>query len=189
MTRIILLLLAGLATHCTIDRAIPFLDATEENRIKAFQSLDERHQVRIAPRSEPGERLLLCLTFRNRATKQPLTNQSVHFYQATTEGNYEPKDPTDESTARLNGSAVTDPQGRIYVETILPGDYGSGTDNRHIHTTVAGARPEAYDIHFKQYATFMGRRFAARSHQHFLADLKATRGEELVAFLDVACKF
>ena len=97
-------------------------------------------------------------------------------------------DPNDESSARLNGSAITDNKGQIYVETILPGDYGDSDDNRHIHTTVFGAKPEAYDINIKQYITYMGKNFTEGSDQHFLADLRMTKDSTLVCFLTIEVK-
>jgi len=128
------------------------------------------------------------LTFVNKSGKKQLANQVVKFYHTSTSGNYEPTNLQDESTARLNGSAVTDKKGRIYIETILPGDYGSSKDNRHIHTTVKGAKPEAYDIHFKQYTTAMGKNFAEGNDQFFLADLKMTKDNSLVSFLTIEVK-
>ena len=75
-----------------------------------------------------------------------------------------------------------------YVQTILPGDYGSSADNRHIHTTISDAHPEAYDIHFKQYTGSMGSNFISGSDQHFLADLKQTPDGILVAFVTIEAK-
>ena len=68
------------------------------------------------------------------------------------------------------------------------GDYGSSADNRHIHTTVFGAQPEAYDIHFKQYTGVMGKRFVKNSDQHFLADLKRSADGSLIGFLTIEVK-
>ncbi len=112
----------------------------------------------------------------------------IHLYHTSAAGEYKPTDPNDESTARLNGTVLTDEKGRVFVQTILPGDYGRSADNRHIHTTVKDARPEAYDIHFKQYTGKMGSRFINRSDQHFLADLKQTKDSLLVAFLTLEVK-
>ena len=138
---------------------------------------------------EPGRRLLLCVQVVDKATQTAVCRTSVHLYHATDNGEYEPLTVGDESTARLSGSAQTDDRGRIFVETILPGDYGSSADNRHIHTTVRGSQPEAYDIHFKQYSTFMLRRFVNRSDQHFLVDLRRTATGELVGTVTIAAKF
>ncbi len=136
----------------------------------------------------PGERLSLCLTFVSKETGEPFQNQEIKLYHTSAAGEYEPRIANDETTARLNGSAITNADGKIFVQTILPGDYGSSPDNRHIHTTVSGAKPEAYDIHFKQYTGGMGLNFISGSDQHFLADLKHSEDSTLVAFLTIELK-
>ncbi len=183
-----LLIVITLLSSCTIDRTIEFSNNEEIAVLRAFQSLPEESMLKIASDDEPGEHLLLCITFRKKEDGTSVFGQKVHFYHTSNQGNYEPSSPGDESTARLNGDAVSSSTGRIFVETILPGDYGSSTDNRHIHTTVTGARPEAYDIHFKQYSSFMSKNFIDDSDQHFLADLKRTEDGSLVAFLTMEIK-
>ncbi len=173
---------------CSIDRHIALLSSAEKETLLEFQNLDVKHVVEIAGKEEPGQPLTLALTFSEKETGEILPNQEVHFYHASLAGEYEPTDPSDETTARLNGKAETDDFGRILVKTILPGDYGSSDDNRHIHATVIGAHPEAYDIHFKQYTTAMGKRFSEGSDQHFLADLKYDSDSTLVAFLNIPVK-
>lgn len=185
----ILLALSGISLcHCSIDRTMSEISEAEIQTLGLFQHLEDGHTLVLADKNEPGERLLLCLTFVNKTDEQPLLNQLVKFYHTSTNGDYEPVTAGDDSTARLNGSAMTDQRGRIYIETILPGDYRNSTDNRHIHTTVEGAHPEAYDIHFKQYSTAMGSRFSRGSDQHFLADLKLTASQTLVTFLTIEVK-
>jgi protocatechuate 3,4-dioxygenase beta subunit len=176
-----------LLASCGIDRTIVFLTDMEEKTLSIFSQLNETHQVQIGDENEVGEKLTLCLTFVDKESNEPLLNQRVHFYHANVNGEYQPSVVNDESTARLNGEAITDDQGRIYLKTTLPGDYGSSKDNRHIHTTVFGAKPEAYDIHFKQYTTYMGSRFSKSSDQHFLADLKKD-DDVLIAFLTIEVK-
>ena len=144
--------------------------------------------MQITNSDEPGESLILCLTFVEKDSGNPLSDQRVHFYHTNTNGEYNPSVANDESTARLGGSAMTNSKGQILVQTILPGDYGSSADNRHIHTTVFGARPEAYDIHFKQYTEGLGRNFIDGSDQHFLADLKRNSEGALITFLSIEVK-
>jgi hypothetical protein len=74
------------------------------------------------------------------------------------------------------------------METILPGDYGSSENNRHIHTTVYDASPEAYDIFFKQYSGGVGSLFNSGNDQIFIADLKKTDDNKLVGFLTIEAK-
>jgi len=188
MCRLILTVFLLSLVSCSIDRTIDEVSENESNILINFQKLPSKSVLKIAEENEPGEKLILCLTLIDKESKSNLPNQLVKFYHTSTNGNYEQTDPTDESTARLNGQALTNNKGQIYIETILPGDYGSSNDNRHIHTTVFGAKPEAYDIHFKQYTTYMGRNFSEGSDQHFLADLKKTINNELVTFLTIEVK-
>ena len=174
---------------CSIDRTIDVIDEDDQRLLDEFLELPEKSKVIIADDDEPGESLMICLTLINKENLAPLKNQDIYFYHTSAEGEYQPSDPSDESTARLNGEATTDPDGRVFVKTILPGDYGSSADNRHIHTTIFGARPEGYDIHFKQYTGMMGKRFIRRSDQHFLSDLKRNSQGELVSFLTIEAKF
>ena len=147
-----------------------------------------RGSVQISGPEEPGQKIWLCLTLIANDSKEPLPNQKVKLYHTSGAGEYDPMDPSDESTARLNGSGTTNREGQLFVQTILPGDYGNSKDNRHIHTTVQNASPEAYDIHFRQYSGIMGRKFIARSDQHFLADLKMLEDSTLVTFLILEVK-
>ena len=148
---VILILMSLLLTQCAIDRTIPELTQSEIQTLRAFENLNNNNQVRISELSELGQKLWLCLTFISKETRNPLINEEIKLYHTSTIGEYEPTDPKDESTARLNGTVITNEKGQIFVQTILPGDYGSSADNRHIHTTVKNAKPVAYDIHFKQY--------------------------------------
>jgi len=174
--------------QCSIDRTIIQISDAEKEVLNEYQHLDNKNKSNIADKTEPGKRLLLCLTFVNKADKKELSNQAVKFYHTSSSGNYVQSDSNDESSARLNGSAITDSKGRIYIESILPGDYGSSDDNRHIHTTVFGAKPKAYDIHFKQYTTYMGKNFIEGSDQHFLADLRMAKDGTFVCFLTIEVK-
>lgn len=188
MNKLILLLFFIFSFSCSIDRTIINVSEKENNTLINFQKLPTKNILKITDENEPGEKLLLCLTFIDKQSKIKLSNQLVKFYHTGTNGNYEQANPNDESTARLNGQSMTNDIGQIYIETILPGDYGSSNDNRHIHTTVFGAKPEAYDIHFKQYTDYMGNNFIEGSDQHFLANLKKTKEDELVSFLTIEVK-
>lgn len=188
MTRLILIVFSFSIISCSIDRTIVQVTENENNTLINFQKSPSESILKITDKNEPGEKLILCLTFIDKESKRNLPKQLVKFYHTSTKGNYEQADPNDESTARLSGQSITNNKGQIYIETILPGDYGSSDDNRHIHTTVFGAKPEAYDIHFKQYTTYLGKNFANGSDQHFLADLKRTKENKLVCFLTIEVK-
>ncbi len=175
-------------TACGIDRDMQNLSDDDQRTLNNYRQLSERNRLQITDENEPGDPLTLCLQFIDRSTQDPLKNQRVHFYHADINGEYSPAIASDETTARLNGEAFTDNAGRIFLQTTLPGDYGSSSDNRHIHTTVFGARPEAYDIHFKQYTGFMGTRFIKGSDQHFLANLQKDASDNLISFLIIEVK-
>ncbi len=154
--------------------------------LETFETLDVQSSVKIYNGSEPGRQLKLCLTVRDRTTAEPVINREVTFFHTDDEGNYDVVDQGNDSTARLRGMAKTDSLGRIFIHTILPGNYGSSSDNRHIHTSIAGATPKAYDIHFKHFSTWMFRRFVHQSDQHFLADLYATEHGVLIGFVTIS---
>ena len=181
-------LLLLLLVSCGIDRTTNSISSKETGIFNEYLKLDDSHQLQIASKDELGERLTLCLTFIDKASEKPVKNRKIHFYHTDTHGNYDPVISSDESTARLSGSALTNHEGRSLVETILPGDYGSSSDNRHIHTNVTGASPEAYDIHFKQFTSMMGKRFVSGSDQHFLADLKRNADGSYIGFVTIAVK-
>lgn len=188
MRTLICCLVVSLLAGCSIDRTITQLSVNENDLLKTFQNIPAESRVKIADDNEPGERLLLCLTLVEKESKKILTGQKISFYHTDVSGNYHPANQADETTARLNATAISDSRGCVFVETILPGDYGSSPDNRHIHTTVHKAHPEAYDIHFKQYTSFMGKRFSKGSDQHFIADLKRSGIEHLVTFVTIEVK-
>ncbi|WOD42192.1 hypothetical protein [Hwangdonia lutea] len=185
---ITIILLTMLHTHCAIDRNILPLNDIELETLEVFKDFEPKHQIQISDKNEAGQKLWLCLTFESKENNVPLINQKIQMYHTTSKGEYEPTNPNDESTARLNGEVFTNEKGQVFVKTILPGDYGSSADNRHIHTTVINARPEAYDIHFKQFTGQMSKNFISGSDQHFLADLKRTDDSTLVSFLTIAVK-
>ena len=183
--RYMLLICVLLCTGCSVDRTIPALTDKEEDQLLVFQGLPQSNQLTLTNADEPGETLLLCLTFVRKEDQLPLSNRSIRLYHATQEGKYEPTNPADESTARLGGATRTDAGGRIYLQTILPGDYGSGSDNRHIHTSVEGAHPTAYDIQFAQYANPGLHRFVRSSDQHFMVYLRRQSDGSLVGFVQM----
>ncbi len=188
LKQIVIILLCLTVFNCGSDDTIQQLNTEEADLLETFQNIEANSRLTIADDTEPGQKLELCLTYIDKATKQILKGQSVKFYHTSNSGDYEPQVGNDETTARLSGTAITDDDGRIYIRTILPGNYASDGDNRHIHTDVKGARPETYDIHFKQYTGFMGTNFVNGSDQHFLADLKFNRDSTLVIFMTVEVK-
>lgn len=170
------------------DTEIKQITADEETTLKEFQTIPNSASLQLTKVNEPGEKLILCLTFVNKETQQPLQDQKVLLYQTSNDGNYNPEVANDERTARIKGQGFTDAKGRLLIHTILPGSYATSGDNRHIHTQVFGARPEAYDMHFKQYTGNRMARFIAERDQFFLVDLKYTKDKKLIGFLTIEVK-
>jgi protocatechuate 3,4-dioxygenase beta subunit len=92
----------------------------------------ERHS--LLEDGMPGTRLVLVGYVLDQNC-QPLANAWLDFWQADSNGEY---DNTDYS---LRGHQFTDPQGRYYLETILPGLYSS-RPIEHIHVKVQPAGGE-----------------------------------------------
>lgn len=111
MNRLIIIIVSLTITQCSIDRTIVQISEAEKDVLNEYQHLDKKNKSYIADKKEPGKRLLLCLTFVNKADKKELLNQVVKFYHTSSSGNYEQSNPNNESSARLNGSAITDSKG------------------------------------------------------------------------------
>lgn len=189
MKRFLSLLSLFFFISCTAqNKEFDKVTAEEETILKEFQDIPNSAKLQMTKKEEPGESLILCLTFVNKKTKEALQNQRVLLYQTSNDGNYNPEVEGDEKTARIRGEGFTDAKGRLYIKTILPGSYATSGDNRHIHTQVFGARPEAYDMHFKQYTSARMKRFIQSRDQFFLVDLKHTKEGKLIGFLTIEVK-
>ena len=100
MSRIAAVFLMFLIFGCAPDKTINELSKQDQNTLIGFQRLPKSHVLEITDEKEPGEKLVLCITFVGKENKTPLANQLVRFYHTTASGNYEPISPGDESTAR-----------------------------------------------------------------------------------------
>ncbi len=173
---------------CSSQEEIKKINEEEKAILKEFQSLGEISRLKMAKRGERGQKLILCITFIGKEDKMPVKDQTILLYQTAKDGNYYPKVASDESTARIKAIGVTDDKGRLFIQTILPGCYASSGDNRHIHTKVFGAKPEAYDLHFKQYTNTRMKRFIESKDQFFLVDLKRLKRKNLIGFITIEVK-
>ncbi|TYA55287.1 dioxygenase family protein [Formosa maritima] len=188
MRLLITLFSCFLFMHCAVDRTMVTITKNETIILEKFQNLDTINKVFITVKKEPGQELMLCVTLIDKDSKKPLANQQVSFYHTDTHGEYNPSISNNESTARLNGTAITNNSGEIYIKTILPGAYGSSEDTRHIHTTVHNAKPKAYDIFFKQYSGNIAYIMDSGNDQMFFTDLKKTKENILVCFVTIEAK-
>ena len=156
------------------NSVIPPADAALTEAVAAHREIGEAHQLVLAGSEEPGRRLVLIGQLVDRESGRPLPQWRIRLFHTNANGSYEEAVPGDESTARLSGDVMTDPDGRFVLSTVFPGGYGSAEGSGgHIHTSIASAKPEAYDIHFAPFAGAGLRRWAARSRQGVILDLYA----------------
>lgn len=104
-----------------------------------FSSLTSN--LRIAPPSEPGDRLILTGTvYRGRT---PVPNLVLLAYHTNAKGIYPRKDGDERGT--LQGRLRTDAKGRYRIDTIRPGGYPRSEAPAHIHLVVQPEeKPEFY---------------------------------------------
>lgn len=97
--------------------------------------------ISLAPFDEPGQRLVLSGSVIDSQTGEPISQAQVYLYHADANGQYQPSNPQDESTARLSGEVITNVDGKFTVSTIVPREYDQ-PGNRHIH--LHSARADGY---------------------------------------------
>lgn len=91
--------------------------------------------VRIAPPTEPGERLVLTGTMYRADGRTPAANMVLLAYHTNVKGIY-PRRLTSAGRGSLQGRLRTDAQGRYRIETIRPGGYPDSEAPAHIHLVV-----------------------------------------------------
>jgi protocatechuate 3,4-dioxygenase beta subunit len=148
------------------------LDEALATQLERHESLPAEHRLVLAGEDEPGRRLMILGRLVRSESGEPLDHRYIEFYQADSEGSYDETDLGVEATARIQGSVTTDDEGRFTLSTVMPGDYGSTKLNRHIHISVPGADPEAYDFYFRQFVNDGLRSWAETSDQAILVDLR-----------------
>ncbi len=169
------------------DSGPEFQDATRSELLllNKFQDLPGYATLKLAE-EKPGIPLYLCLTLVTGKDSLIIPRSEVIVYHADSSGVYNESIRGVESTAEISGKVRSDDLGRIYIETILPGDYPDRNDNRHIHLLIPGGNPEAYDIHFYQFTDFFGREFIRGSGQHFTIKLRNAPGGGFVGFRKIS---
>lgn len=91
----------------------------------------------IPPEGEPGQALVVEGRIFAQNGRKPLAGVKVHVYHTDHEGYYSPGG-RNESQHRLEGTMVTDAQGRYRFRTIRPAPYPGGRIPAHIHYVVTG---------------------------------------------------
>lgn len=106
-------------------------------------------KINIAPKDEPGERLVVTGTVTDSSSK-PLKGVSLYIYHTDIRGYYS-GESTGSSNPRLRGYIRTDNEGRYEYETIKPGPYPSARVPAHIHyvVTAPGYKERVFEIIFE----------------------------------------
>ena len=95
--------------------------------------------ARIAPESEPGEKLIIEGTVLDAAGK-PAPGVVVYAYHTDAKGLYPPDEKAPGAWSRrhglLRGWATTDDEGRYRFETIRPASYPNTRNPQHVHMHV-----------------------------------------------------
>ena len=90
--------------------------------------------------TEPGERLAMAITVQDAVNGQPIPQAELWLRQTSDAGLYE---EDAEGRPRIEVTAWSDDNGRLNVESIVPGRYPNDpTASRHIHLTIEA---EGYD--------------------------------------------
>ncbi|MBW8050065.1 MAG: hypothetical protein FVQ77_06945 [Cytophagales bacterium] len=170
--------------HCSAqDRTIIELTDTELHLMEEYLNLDSLHIVKITNDQETGTPLIICGRLVKKENGNPIPDQNIYLYHTDNTGEYHRQIEDDITSARLNGIVLTDKEGLFTVKTILPGDYVTHPDTRHIHTIVKGANPEQQEFYFKQYAKDYLVSLTEERDDCFLIDLKKIDNGILIGFV------
>ena len=125
--------------------------------------LNAPSSIVVAPKSEPGERLVV--TGRTLDGIEPVAGVSVYVFHTSVDGLYggQGVDPrTAELNPRLNGAMRTDADGRYRYETIRPGSYDNNAAHVHYVVTASGYKPRMFDLWFEDDPILAARRAAGQ---------------------------
>jgi protocatechuate 3,4-dioxygenase, beta subunit len=102
----------------------------------------------ITSSDEPGEPLIVSGTVYKPDGKTPAAGITVYVYHTDAEGYYR-KGSNSSSNPRLNGTMITNAEGKYEFRTIKPGNYPGGGVPAHVHYVLSG---KGYE---KQYEEVM----------------------------------
>ncbi len=103
---------------------------------------------------EPGRKLDLTLTFRDRESNEPLAGRAVFLYHTDDAGDYTPEAASagaGSDNPRLFAAGRTDAEGRLRIRSVVPGCYRGTNNPRHIHLHVErpGGAPFGTGVYFE----------------------------------------
>lgn len=109
--------------------------------------------IRLAPKDEPGEPLIVYGKILDKETKQPVNNASLFLYQTDSSGIYNTTGIDRE--ARIKGTVFSSETGCFKIQTILPGDYPGNKNSRHLHYIInaPGYKELKSALFFKGFTT------------------------------------
>ncbi len=169
-----------IASCSPLDRDIEPASAAITIIADSYRQANPQNILQLAATDEPGTPLLILGRLTTPLDRN-LPTTPINFYHADAVGNYDESVPGSESSARIHGQIVTDSTGRFMISTIVPGAYGNTNDGGHIHLSVDGAQPAAYDVYFRQYASRGVLQSISGSSQAIALNLHSFRGDTLIA--------
>jgi protocatechuate 3,4-dioxygenase, beta subunit len=111
---------------------------------------DASWKVVVAPKAEPGERLIVAGTVYSADGVTTVEGATVYVYHTDINGYYSGQ-TTNNSNPRLNGTMRTNAKGQYEFHTIKPGPYPSARVPSHIHYVVGapGHKERIFEIVFE----------------------------------------
>lgn len=183
---LLLLLLLSFGFSLLAQRLSPVPDSML-SLIDTYQKLPQKHIFQPIDKDEAGTPLWLMVEVFARDCDCPFTDTEVFMTQTSDAGVYDLSIAGDWASARLKGTIQTDHKGRYLIKSILPGTYpNSNTANPHIHVMIAASDPPYYDIVFKPYLNWFGKRdLLKKPEQHFAADLWQNPNDQLIGYVRI----
>jgi len=102
-----------------------------ENELEDISG-DEIPVLNLREENEEGDLLTIEISVLDKITELPIDGAEIFLYHADENGDYLPKIPGDETTAKYSGRVSTSEDGKCVLKTIVPRKYETN-GNQHIH--------------------------------------------------------
>lgn len=137
--------------------------------MSAFAEADPAWRARVAPESEPGERLVIRGRVLQAQGGPAAAGTRIFVYQTDAKGIYGPGQGSPASISRLRAEFTVGPNGEYEIVTIRPGHYPGGGVPAHIHLNlVEGGKPTRQVAEF----FFAGDKYLRGGEQGFVLQLR-----------------